>query len=93
VRNPLVSFLKGIGNSLKSQDKTEMFTVERNQGRAGGRSLAKSEGHKILIPLYSFSDKICLPCCCIKFGAQIHQTFGYQEKTLKSMSSAGLIKW
>jgi predicted nucleic acid-binding protein len=28
------------------------------------------------------------PYCCIKFGAQIHQTFGYQEKTLKSMSSA-----
>jgi hypothetical protein len=34
-----------------------------------------------------------LPCCCIKFGAQIHQTFGYQGTTLKSMSSAGLIKW
>ena len=33
------------------------------------------------------------PCCCIKFGAQIHQTFGYQGTTLKSMSSAGLIKW
>ena len=36
---------------------------------------------------------IALPCCCIKFGAQIHQTFGYQGTTLKSMSSAGLIKW
>jgi hypothetical protein len=37
--------------------------------------------------------KYNLPCCCIKFGAQIHQTFGYQGTTLKSMSSAGLIKW
>jgi hypothetical protein len=34
-----------------------------------------------------------IPCCYIKFGAQIHQTFGYQGTTLKSMSSAGLIKW
>ena len=33
------------------------------------------------------------PCCCIKFGGQIRQTFGYQGTTLKSMSSAGLIKW
>jgi len=32
------------------------------------------------------------PCCCIKFGAQIHQTFGYQGTTLKSMSFAELIK-
>jgi hypothetical protein len=34
----------------------------------------------------------CLPCCCIKFCAQIHQAFGDQGATLKSMSSARLIK-
>ncbi len=37
-------------------------------------------------------EKICSdnyePCCCIKFDAQIHPTFGYQ-----GMLSVGLIKW
>ena len=33
-----------------------MFTVERNQGRAGGRSLANSEGHKILMNEFTTQD-------------------------------------
>ena len=35
----------------------------------------------------------CLPCCRIKFGAQIHQPSDYQGTALNSMSSAGSIKW
>ena len=42
--------------------------------------------------LDEWNHKVGKPRCCIKFGGQIHQTFGYQGTTLKSMTSAGLIK-
>jgi hypothetical protein len=41
---------------------------------------------------YEWNHKVGKPRCCIKFGGQIYQTFGYQGTTLKSMTSAGLIK-
>jgi hypothetical protein len=53
----------------------------------------------LLSDQYSYSVDVgnqasyTLPCCCIKFGAQIRQTFGNEGATVKSMSSAELSKW
>jgi len=78
-----------IFNESKSFPKEERYSLT-DQIRRSSRSVATNIAEAFRKRQYPnmFVNK---PCCCIKFGAKIHQTLTQRGIAVKSMSSPGSI--